>query len=64
MRPIRQAQGLFVVLLLAWIGLGMLGCGEDKAAEPARKPIKVGFLYLNTVGDVGWTYSTSRDAGL
>jgi basic membrane protein A and related proteins len=42
-------------VMVATLGLGFATAAAP--AEEAKKPLKVGFVYIGPVGDAGWTYS-------
>lgn len=55
------------------IALGLWGCGQKKAEEPAAKtataekpaaaetkPVTMGFIFIGPIGDGGWTYEHNK----
>jgi basic membrane protein A len=40
-------------LSLAWL----VACGGDDKVDGAGEPLKVGFVYVSPIGDVGWSYA-------
>jgi basic membrane protein A len=47
---------LSVLFLIAGLAISRGGVAAQDAT-PAGEPIKVGFVYVSSVGDLGWTYS-------
>ncbi|MGC7846239.1 BMP family ABC transporter substrate-binding protein [Desulforudis sp. 1088] len=55
---------MLVVAVLLIAGLVVAGCGQKKAQEPApqagAEKMKVGFVYIGTPGDAGWTFAHEK----
>src|ERR687891_549254 len=47
---------LCVLLLVGGLAVSRLGVAAQDAT-PAGEPIKVGFVYVGPIGDLGWTYA-------
>src|SRR5687767_15643155 len=47
---------LSVLFLVGGLGISRLGVAAQEAT-PTGEPIKVGFVYVGPVGDLGWTYA-------
>ncbi|MEG6615817.1 BMP family ABC transporter substrate-binding protein [Peptococcaceae bacterium 1198_IL3148] len=62
MNVFKKSKLILLVATLMVMALLAVGCGggeeaADTAAEPQNEKMKVGFIYVGSPGDAGWTYS-------
>lgn len=53
----KKLSSILVVMVMI-VGL-FAGCSSNKSSETAKK-VKVGFIYVGSVGDGGWTYAQDQ----
>jgi len=56
----RKQKIALAVLMVFLMSVMITGCGKSKPAatpEAGKEKIKVGFVYIGSPGDAGWTYA-------